>query len=114
LVIVNRPAVDLRVGGQSYRVVTTSDPSALQRYAQLVDERLRNITAGGAVHPNGLVLVALSLVHELEEERSLRQRGEDSARETLRSMLARIDAALDAVDENGDPLPPAPPERPSP
>lgn len=100
--------MDVRVGGQSYRLVTSSDPDALQRYAEQVDQRLRSITSSGAVHPQGLVLVALALVHELEQERCRREQGEQRARQALHQLLERIDAALDSVDENGDPLPPRP------
>ncbi len=94
--------------GQSYRVVSTTPADTLQHYAQLVDTKLRSITSSPAVHPDGLVLVALSLAHELEEERQRRQQIEVQSRENLQRLLQRIDAALDCVDENGEPLPPVP------
>jgi cell division protein ZapA (FtsZ GTPase activity inhibitor) len=99
--------VEVKVGGHSYRLVSP-DPEQLQRYATNVDERLHKLTPNGAVHPNGLVLVALSLVHELEVERQRRQQVEQRSRESLQQLLQRIDDALDSVDENGEPLPPAP------
>lgn len=101
-------AVEVKVGGHSYRVVSPNDPAQLQRYAANVDERLHKLTPNGAVHPNGLVLVALSLIHELEEERQRRQHVEQHSRENLQRLLQRIDNALDSVDEHGEPLPPAP------
>jgi cell division protein ZapA len=89
--------VELRVGGQTYRVVASADESELQRLAALVDERLRALTAPGrAVSPQSMVLAAISLAHDLEEERRRRQRTEQRHREMLTSILARIDAAFDA------------------
>jgi cell division protein ZapA (FtsZ GTPase activity inhibitor) len=96
------------VGGVSYRLAATADEAQLQRYAAIVDERLRSLTPSGTVHPNGLVLVALSLVHELEDERRRRGQVEQRSRESLQRLLQRIDDALDSVDENGEPLPPLP------
>ncbi|HTM44776.1 MAG TPA: cell division protein ZapA [Polyangiaceae bacterium] len=104
----SQSGVELRIGGQSYRVVSTTAVDTLQHYAQLIDSKLRGISSSPAVHPDGLVLVALSLAHELEEERQRRQQIEQSSRENLQRLLQRIDAALDCVDENGEPLPPAP------
>jgi cell division protein ZapA len=62
-----------------------------------VDERLRSLTAPGRqVSTQTLVLAALALAHDLEEERSLRRHVEDRSREMLRTVLARVDAALEA------------------
>ncbi|MEP7048732.1 MAG: cell division protein ZapA [Pseudomonadota bacterium] len=89
--------VELRVGGQTYRVVATAEEADLHRLADVVDERLRKLTAPGrSVSPQSLLLAALSLAHDLEEERGRRLRSEQRAREMLSSLVARIDAALDA------------------
>jgi cell division protein ZapA len=100
--------VDLHVGGQTYRVVASTDEAALRRYACVVDDKLRELTGDHGIHPKALLLAAISLAHELEQERERREQLERRSREMLQSFLVRIDAALDAVDENGDPLPPAP------
>ena len=89
--------VELRVGGQTYRVVATAEEAELHRLADVVDERLRKLTAPGrSVSPQTLLLAALSLAHDLEDERSRRVRSEQRAREMLSSMVSRIDAALEA------------------
>jgi cell division protein ZapA len=89
--------VELRVGGQTYRVVATAEEADLHRLADVVDERLRKLTAPGrAVSPQSLLLAALSLAHDLEDERGRRLRSEQRAREMLSGVLARIDAALEA------------------
>ena len=89
--------VELRVGGQTYRVVATAEEADLHRLADVVDERLRTLTAPGrSVSPQSLLLAALSLAHDLEDERSRRLRSEQRAREMLSSLVSRIDAALEA------------------
>jgi cell division protein ZapA len=89
--------VELRVGGQTYRVVATAEEADLHRLADVVDDRLRKLTAPGrTVSPQSLLLAALSLAHDLEDERNRRVRSEQRAREMLSGLLARIDAALEA------------------
>jgi cell division protein ZapA len=89
--------VELRVGGQTYRVVATAEEADLHRLADVVDDRLRKLTAPGrTVSPQSLLLAALSLANDLEDERNRRLRSEHRARDMLHSLLARIDAALEA------------------
>jgi cell division protein ZapA len=88
--------VELRVGGQTYRVLASAEEAELRRLALIVDERLRSLTAPGRqVSPQTLLLAAIALAHDLEEERTLRRRNEERSREMLRTLLARVDAALD-------------------
>ena len=103
--------VELRVGGQTYRVVATAEEADLHRLADVVDERLRKLTAPGrSVSPQSLLLAALSLAHDLEDERSRRLRSEQRAREMLSSLVSRIDAALeaDSAELSAVPAPPSP------
>ena len=100
--------VELRVGGQTYRVVATAEDADLHRLADVVDDRLRKLTAPGrAVSPQTLLLAAMSLAHDLEDERNKRVRSEQRAREMLSSLVSRIDAALDADTAELAAAPPA-------
>lgn len=91
--------VELRVAGQTYRVVASADEDELKRLARVVDERLRTLTAPGRqVSAQSLVLVAISLAHDLETERAERRQLEHRSREMLKSLLRRIDAAIDESD----------------
>jgi cell division protein ZapA len=100
--------VELRVGGQTYRVVATAEEADLHRLADVVDDRLRKLTAPGrAVSPQSLLLAALSLAHDLEDERNRRVRSEQRAREMLSALLLRIDAALEADSAELAAAPPA-------
>jgi len=92
--------VELKVGGQTYRVVASAEETELKRLADLVDARLRSMSAPGRpISPQALLLAAISLAHDLEEEKRKRQQLEARSKEMLRSVLARIDAAIEASDE---------------
>ena len=100
--------VELRVGGQTYRVVATAEEADLHRLADVVDGRLRQLTAPGrSVSPQTLLLAAMSLAHDLEEERGRRVQSEQRAREMLSSLVTRIDAALEADSAEQAATPPA-------
>ena len=108
--------VEVRVGGRTYRVLASTDEADLQRLANLVDERLRELSGPGrGLAPKSLLLAAISFAHDLEEERERRRQVEERSRETLRSVLRRIDAAIEAADQfesQPDPGPPSDQPRP--
>lgn len=106
-----RPAVEVSVGGQLYRLVASAGEQSLLRYAGVVNDRLRELTGSDRpAHPQAMLLVAMSLAHDLEQERARRVEVRANAEAKLRDMLERVNAALDGVDENGEALPglPAP------
>lgn len=101
--------VQLRIGGQSYRVVTSASDEELQRLAAVVDQKLATVVPPGrAVTPQAMLLAAMALAHDLEEERARadqqRSRVEaermnaaaiaERARGAFGRMLERVDAAL--------------------
>ena len=106
--------VELKVGGQTYRVVASAEETELRRLADLVDARLRSMSAPGRpISPQALLLAAISLAHDLEEEKRKRAQLETRSKEMLKSVLARIDAAIEASDEkpeaDGEQSEPPPP-----
>ena len=104
-----RPAVEVNVGGQLYRLVASSGEQTIRRYAGLVNERLRDVTGSEKPsHPQAMLLVALALAHDLEEEKARNVALREQAEGMLRGLLDRVNAALDGVDENGEPLAEAP------
>ncbi len=87
--------VHLRVGGQTYRVVTSASDAELEKLAAVVDGKLATVVAPGRmVTPQAMLLAAMALAHELEEERSRSAAFADKARGAFGKMLARVDAAL--------------------
>jgi len=92
--------VQLRIGGQSYKVVSSADEAELQRLADTVSAKVESLTpVGRAAHPQAVLLAAIALAHELEEERARRMAVERRARDMLRRVLVRLDDALDVAAE---------------
>src|SRR6185503_11324623 len=96
-----RRTVQLRLAGQTYRVVTTAGDGELKRFVSMIEEKLSAMPRGKALHPQALLLATLALAHDLEEERARSERIETRAKETLARLVERIDAVLEegAVDE---------------
>ena len=93
----DRRAVDLRIGGQSYRVVSSAAESELRRLAASVDAKISEILPPGKpVPPQALVLAAMALAHDLEAERSKRQALERRSRDMLRRVLVRVEDARES------------------
>jgi cell division protein ZapA len=94
-----RRTVQLRIGGQSYKVVSSASDRELQRLAAVVDAKVREVLPPGrAVTPQAMLLAAIALAHEAEAERGRRESVERRTRDLLRRTLVRIDDALDRTD----------------
>lgn len=94
--------VELRIAGQTCRVVSTATEAELERLADLVTARVEALTAPGrSPNPQALLLAAVALAHDLEQERAARLELEQRAGTMLRHVLRRLDAALEATDEPG-------------
>lgn len=92
----SRPALQLKVAGQTYRVVTSATEDDLQRLAEVVEDRMYAATPPGRrPTQQALVLAAITLAHELEEERERRREAEERHRRSLQTLLGRIDAVLE-------------------
>ncbi len=87
--------MQLKIGGQSYKVVSSANEDELQRLASAVSAKVAELTpAGKTPPPQAVLLAAIALAHELEEERARRVAVERKARDMLRRVLVRIDDAL--------------------
>ena len=91
-----RRPIQLRVAGQTYKVVSTADEDELRQLAAVVDDRVSQLVPKGrAVPANAILLAAIALAHDLEAERAKRSSLERRARDLLRRVLMRIDHALE-------------------
>jgi cell division protein ZapA len=101
-----RRTVQLRVGGQTYRVVTSASDEEIQRLAAAVDEKLATVVPPGrAVTPQAMLLAAMALAHDLAEERARGAAMAGRFREAFGRILERVDTVLDgagAPAANGD------------
>lgn len=92
-------AVQLRIAGQSYKVVSSAEESELQRLADAVSAKVEELTPRGKASAQSVLLAAMALAHELEEERAKRAAVERRARDMLRRVLLHLDDALDTTSE---------------
>jgi cell division protein ZapA len=96
----SRRTVDLRIAGQSYRVVSSAPEADLKRFAAVISDKLAEVTPRGrAVQPQAMLLAAMALAHEVEAERDQRAALERRTRDLLRRAMVRIDAALEPLEE---------------
>lgn len=97
-----RRTVDLRVGGQNYRVVSSAPEEELHRLAAVVSAKLAELNPRGRpVQAQALLLAAIALAHDVESERERREAVERRTRDLLRRALVRVDAALEPLEEDG-------------
>ena len=97
----DRRIVQLSIAGQSYKVVSSSSEADLQRLASKVDEKVSQVLPPGRVSTgNAVLLAAMALAHELEEERDRRESLERRTRDVLRRALVRIDEAIEKSDSD--------------
>lgn len=89
-------AIELKVAGKTYQVVTSAAEAELKRLARRVEAALEGVVPPGRQpSPQALVLAAITLAHELEEERARRIAIEERHERVLRSLLGRVDQLLD-------------------
>ncbi len=103
-----REPVPIVVGGQTYRVMASVPDDSLHRLAGVVDEHVRALSQPGRPPPpTAILLAAISLAHDLEQERAGRRALEVRGRDLVRRLMARVDEALeedspDAAHSTGD------------
>lgn len=92
--------VPIRIGGQTYRVRAQASEQELQRLAATVDARLRQLAGPSLTtnSPNALLLVAMSLAHELDSERAAHRKLQRDTAELLQLLLDHIDRTLTVAD----------------
>lgn len=101
--------VDLQIRGQTYRVIASSQEDELKRLAARVERALLDVTGPNRpLTAQNLLLAAMKLAHDAEAEQNKRLEVERRSREALRSLLARIDAALDEGTQISASAPQAP------
>lgn len=92
--------VELRVGGQSYRVLSSASPSELERLAAVVDEKLSQmVPPGRAVTPQAMLLVAIALAHDVEQERERTARMQERSRGALGELLREVEDTMQVAGE---------------
>ena len=92
-------AVQVRVGGQTYKLVTSASEEELLHLASMVDQKLaETLGPGRPASPQSMLLAAMSLAHDLEQERA---RGAALTART-RTVFERIVERIDQTLKNSD------------
>lgn len=92
--------VELRVGGQSYRVLSSASPEELERLAAIVDDKISSLSPiGRPIAPQAILLAAIALAHDVEEQRRRADRIAARSRAALSSIVERVDDSLALADE---------------
>ena len=93
-------SVQLRIGGQTYRVVTSASDEELQQLTAMVEEKLSLVAPPGRpTSPQAMLLAALALANDLREERAKNTERITRAKSAFGRMLERVDAALSDTEE---------------
>ena len=92
----SRRTVVLTVGAREYKLVSSADEAELSRLAEAVSSKLAEVVVPGRPEPpQAMLLAALALAHELEEERTRSRSLERRSRDMLRRVLVRLDNVLE-------------------
>ena len=96
-------SVSVRVGGQTYRISASVEEAELQRLAAVVDDRIMALTpAGRAVTPQAILLAAIALAHEAEEQRVRADALAERTQDLCDRILARVDEVLGPLEGDGE------------
>ena len=92
--------IALTVEDQAYRVLSNADPAKLLRLAALVDTQVRSCNPTGRLTPTqALLYAALTLAEQVEQLQTNSSNDRHHTRESLKSILRRIDATIAATDQ---------------
>ena len=92
----SRRTVVVTVGAREYKLVSSASEEELVRLASTVTAKLAEVVpAGRPEPPQALLLVAMALAHDLEEEQARAAALERKSRDVLRRVLVRLDGVLE-------------------
>lgn len=98
------PSIAITVGGATYRVRVSGSEDELRALVEVVEAKLRELYPKSKPQlPQAFLLVALSLAHDLTEERGKRAELEVQTRDLLRRLLMRVDHAIEGLEREPGP-----------
>jgi cell division protein ZapA len=99
----DRRTVRVSIAGQQYKVVSSAAEPDLLRLASKVDAKMAEVSPRGRpVNPQAMLLAAIALAHELEEEQAKRASLERRTRDVLQRVLGRIDDVLEGESADAE------------
>ncbi|MFO0551371.1 MAG: cell division protein ZapA [Polyangiaceae bacterium] len=101
--------VELRIGGQNYRVVSSASAEELEHLAAIVDDKLSTIVPPGRpLTPQAMLLVAMALAHDVELEKRRVEAMRAHSRASIDELVRELDLTLSFATEALDRSRPAP------
>ena len=94
-----RRTVSLSIAGRQYKVVTTAGDGELQRLVARVEEKVKLVGGSRGATPDAILLAAIALAHDVEQEAARADRILARATETASELLRRVDEVLGEDDE---------------
>lgn len=86
--------MQLRVGGQIYKVSASATEEELLRLAAVIDGKL----GGRPATPQNMFLAAMAIAHDLEEAQAKADAVTRRSRDVVGRVLQRVDLALVSLD----------------
>jgi len=95
-----RRTVQLSVAGRQYKIVTTASDADLARLVRRVEKRLKDVAGARGGSPDAILLTAMALAHDVEQEAARADRVLEKAKRAATELLQRVDAVLG--EDGGD------------
>lgn len=89
-----RRTVQLTLAGRQYKIVTTASDADLARLAGRVERRLKDVAGSRGATPEAILLTAMALAHDVEQESARADRVLEKAKRAATELLERVDAVL--------------------
>ena len=94
-----RRTVNLTIAGRQYKVVTTAGDRELRRLVARVEEKVKLVGGSRGATPDAILLAAIALAHDVEQEAARADRILARATETASELLRRVDRVFGDDDE---------------
>ena len=98
-----RRTVKIKLAGREYRVVTTASDAELKRLVGRVEGRLAEVAGRRGGTPEAILLTAIALAHDVEEQERRADRVVAKAQRVGGELLRRVDDALGSGGGEGGP-----------
>jgi len=96
----DKNTIRVRIYGTEYPIEAVADPAYIQRIAEYVDSRMKEIPGGvtGYSLAAMAILTALNIADELYKEREAKEKAFVSLDERIETLIHRADQALDQAE----------------
>jgi cell division protein ZapA len=91
----DKHTVRVHIFGTEYPIQAEADPAYIQKIAEYVDSRMREITGGAHSTAGVAILTALNIADELYREREEKEKALSQLNDQIDALVRRLDQALE-------------------